>query len=199
MIEWVRKTPVEAISCAILFLSLKIGSIKANMMNLFLRSLMHIGSTCFETVLIMAELACGYLGFQLLWAAFLPAFWGIPAWHGTSVHGFFTVYGGWQWCKEFQLQLGGRCQWTEVDLAGSASQHSWQSSQSARQPWRSNYSKEYGTIFLWWRSKRAQTSCHRSDLEGTVELIVPPNCLTMPNDMVLSWNRLSNLWCRSIM
>jgi hypothetical protein len=36
-------------------------------------------------------------------------------------------------------------------------------------------------------------------LEGTVELIVPPNCLTMPNDMVLSWNRLSNLWCRSIM
>jgi hypothetical protein len=25
-------------------------------------------------------------------------------------------------------------------------------------------------------------------LEGTVELTVPPNCLTMPNDMVLSWN-----------
>jgi hypothetical protein len=35
---------------------------------------MHIGNTCFETVLIMAELTCGYLGFQLLWAAFLPAF-----------------------------------------------------------------------------------------------------------------------------
>jgi hypothetical protein len=25
-------------------------------------------------------------------------------------------------------------------------------------------------------------------LEGTVELTVPPNYLTMPNDMVLSWN-----------
>lgn len=56
-------------------------------------------------------------GVQLFWSAFLPSFWGFSARDGACLHGFFAIYGGWQWGEEFQLQFGGWSKRAKIDLA----------------------------------------------------------------------------------